>query len=176
MTSFSHKDYLRLLEELTDQQYDDDSYDIISEIPEESWMPEVSSAKEKMLRSLNANKTINITNFKKDQIQDALYQNTNIQVGNFLIKIQRYNGYPDKTNQITNLTMDISVYEKQFKTMSGFPCNMDLDLNIHKDNRFIGRTWLSLFNSYNGARNIPASTVVEIVRWMQALKRMTAFL
>jgi hypothetical protein len=176
MTSFSHKDYLRLLEELTDQQYDDDSYDIISEIPEESWMPEVSSAKEKMLRSLNANKTINITNFKKDQIQDALYQNTNIQVDNFLIKIQRYNGYPDKTNQITNLTMDISVYEKQFKTMSGFPCNMDLDLNIHKDNRFIGRTWLSLFNSYNGARNIPASTVVEIVRWMQALKRMTAFL
>jgi len=177
MTNISKEEYLKLLEDLADDQYGTTDYPEDNYVPDEAWIPSESGAKE-MIRFKNLHGKIDVTKFKKEQIQDALYKCMNIQVGDFLIKIESYHGYPDKFGKGTNLTMDIEVWEKRYRTPSGAPCNMDFRIDWSKDNRFFTRKWLSYFGA--GTRsagiNVPVDTVVEIVRWMQALKRMGAFL
>lgn len=66
--------------------------------------------------------------------------------------------------------------ERRFRTPSGNPCNMDYRINLHKDNRFTNRPWLNEFGPQGEADDVPIETVVDIIRWLQALKRMNAFL
>lgn len=171
-------DYRKLVEEAyykTDIPEDDYDY---CEVPDDSWAPGESSAKELMKRADGRYGIIDVTKFRKDKIQEALYKCMSIQVGEFLIRIDTYHGYPDKFGKGTNLTMDIEVWKKQYKTLSGNPCNMDFKMDWSKDNRFFGRPWLQLFagGTSCSANDVPVETVIEIVRWMQALKRMNAFL
>ena len=52
---------------------------------------------------------------------------------------------------------------------------MDYPFDAPQDNLFIGKPWLALFSG-TSARNVPVETVGDIACWLQALKRMTAFL
>lgn len=173
----SKEEYQKILEEIYNEQYNDEPETDL--IPDDSWIPAESSAKEAMLRATN-NKhgIIDVTKFRKEKIQDALYKCMNIQVGGFLIRIDSYNGEPGKLSKGATLSLDIEVWEKRFKTPSGNPCNMDFRMDWSKDNRFFGRPWLKHFGNGNSssAHDVPVETVIEIVRWMQALKRMNAFL
>lgn len=177
MTPISKDDYLKLLEDLSNDQYGSDDYSDEQHIPDEAWIPSESGVKE-MIRFKNLHGKIDVTKYRKEQIQDALYKCMNIQVGEFLIKIESYHGQPDKFGKGANLTMDIEIWEKRYVTPTGRPCNMDFRIDWSKDNRFFGRKWLSYFSggTRSSAFNVPVETVIEIVRWMQALKRMTAFL
>lgn len=175
MTSISKEDYQKLLEELADQQYSMDEEVDINQIPDDSWIPSESFAKEKM-KQANQSGIIDVTKFRKDKIQEALYKYINIKIGIFLIRIDTYHGYPDKTGKGVNLTMDIGVWETKLKTPSGNPCKMEYRINLHKDNRFTNRPWLVYFNDSGEATHMPVETVVDVVRWLQALKRMNAFL
>jgi len=74
------------------------------------------------------------------------------------------------------LTMDITVYQEKYRTPSGAPCKMSYKMDFSQDDRFSNRPWITYFNTQGRAHNIPVETVVEIVRWLQALKRMNAFL
>lgn len=173
MNSISKEEYLKLLEEISNHQYDDEEDDVPN-VEDDSWIWAESPAKDRMMR-LNHHGVIDVTKFRKEKIRDALYKCTNIQVGSFMIRISTYHGYPDKLGKGTDLTMDIETWEKRYKTPSGNPCNMDFRVDLSDDNRFTGRPWLLLFKG-SSARKIPVETVVEIIRWMQAIKRMTAFL
>ena|ERR1700676_3009441 len=170
MNSISKEDYERLLEQLSS-----DDQDLEQDIPEDAWIPSEPFAKDRMKlhKSLGS---IDATDLKKDQIQDALYSCKNIQVGNFSIRIESYHGYPNKQGKGTDLSMDIYLMEKRYKTPSGNPCNMDYKIDIYKDNRFTNRPWLHHFVAYGRAVNIPVETVVDVVKWLQALKRLPAFL
>jgi len=176
MTSISKEEYLKLLEELTDQQYDSDEDEPLNP-PDEAWIWADPPAKEK-IRIHNHHGVVDVTKCRKDSIQEALYKCMNIKVGDFLIKIERYHGYPDKFGKGVDLTMDIEVWEKKYKTPSGNPCNMDFRMDWSKDNRFFGRKWLQWFDNgiSSSAQNVPVDTVVDIIRWMQAIKKMGAFL
>lgn len=172
MTSISKEDYQRLLEELSDEY--DDEIDIYS-IPDDSWIPGESSAKE-ALNKINHTGIVDVTKFKKDKIQDALYKCVNIKINDFLLRIDSYHGHPDKNNKGINLSMDIELWETKYRTPSGMPCKMEYRIDLFNDNRFNTRPWLSYFFKSGNGINLPVETVVDVVRWLQALKRMNAFL
>jgi hypothetical protein len=174
-------DYLKLLQDLegSDSDYQED--DDVS-VPDESWIWGESPLKEKMLGPRNG--AIDVTKYKKESIKEALYKSTNLQVGDFTLKIERYNGRPGRFESIKpiqiDLSMNIAIWERKYKTPTGNPCKMDYRLDLHKDNRFVNKPWLTFFaNSGLGtgkAVDVPVDTVVDIIRWLQALKRLTAFL
>jgi hypothetical protein len=177
MNNISVEDYIKLLEQLTNEEDFGGDDDLTDNFNADPWIWADSPAKEKMMKSRNASSGIlDVTKYKKDQILDALYKASAIKCDEFTIKIEAYHGRPSKTNNSDDLTMDIVVWEKKYKTPSGNPCNMDFKKDFFKDNRFTKRPWLSYFNSNGSADDVPAKTVVEIVRWMQGIKRMTAFL
>lgn len=173
MSPISKEDYIKFLEELTEQQYsdEDDTYTI----PEDAWMPAESLAKEKMKIHDRAG-SVDLLNCKKSKIQDALYKCTNVKVGSYLIRIHEYHGTPNKIGIGANLTMDIEVWETVYQTPSGHPCKMDYNKNFHKDNRFYGKPWLNYFSTVGVAHDMPVETVVDVIRWLQAIQKIGAFL
>jgi len=172
MSPISKEDYLKLLEEIADEEQDD-----VPDVSDDSWIWSEAPIKEK-IRFSNLHGIVDVTKYRKDKIQDALYKCMNIKVGDFIVKIDTYHGYPDKLGKDVGLTMDIEVWEKRYKTPSGNPCNMDFRIDWSKDNRFFGRPWLKYFSggSSSSASHVPVDTVIEIIRWMQAIKKMGAFL
>jgi hypothetical protein len=169
--NITKEDYLKLLEEMSNNEEDLDNS---PPIEDESWIWADPPVKDKIKIS-NYHGVIDATKFKKEEIQDALYKCMNIQIGNFLLKIDKYHGFPDTHGNGSNLTLDIQTWEKKYRTPSGNPCNMDFRVDLSKDDRFANRPWINLFNGCYGSK-VPVETVVEIVRWLQAIKRMTAFL
>lgn len=170
MSELTNEEYLALCQKLVDQQYDDavDDYDI----SKMEWMPAESEIKEKMLK-INRNGMIDLTHVKSTKIKEEIFKCGNLKVGDFKIIISQFNGIPSQEKD--KLTCSLRLMGHQSKTMNGMPCNMDNDVNLKKDNRFNGRPWLKHFNS-SYADNVPIDTVVDIIRWLQAIKKLTAFL
>lgn len=169
-------EYLKILQELVDQQYNDTNTQDIEQ--EDTWIYAESPLLEKIKKSKpNYHGVIDVTNFKRHKIRDALYDYMQFRVGEFLIKIITYQGESNKKlADDAKTTVNVSLWEKKFTTPSGNPCNMDFKLNILKDNRFHGKPWLLLFNSSGSGYNIPITTMIDIIRWMQAIQKLTAFL
>ncbi len=170
MKSLTDQEYIELCQKLVDQQYNDaiDDYDI----EKMEWIPSEPEAKEKMLK-VNHSGMIDLTHVKSSKIKEEIFKCGNIKVGDFKIIINHYSGVPSQEG--AKLCCNLRVMGHQSQTMNGMPCNMDSVVNLPKDSRFKGRPWLKYFNgSY--ASNVPIDTVVDIIRWMQAIKKMTAFL
>jgi hypothetical protein len=170
MSELTNEEYLALCQKLVDQQYDDavDDYDI----SKMEWIPAESEAKERMIK-VNNNGMIDLTHVRSTKIKEEIFKCGNLKVGDFKIIISHYSGVPSQEG--ANLTCNLRFMGHQSKTMNGMPCNMDSFVNIAKDNRFFGRPWLKYFHGSN-ADNVPIDTVVDIIRWMQAIKKLTAFL
>lgn len=170
MSTLTNEEYLALCQKLVDQQYDDavDDYDI----SKMEWIPAESEAKERMIK-VNNNGMIDLTHVKSTKIKEEILKCGNLKVGDFKIIISHYNGVPSQEG--SKLCCSLRVMGHQSRTMNGMPCNMDSSVNLKKDNRFNGRPWLKYFSS-SYADNVPIDTIVEIVRWMQAIKKLTAFL
>lgn len=167
---FSKEEYIALCQKMLDEQYgnDEDDYDTVDM---NAWIPSESEAKEKMIAA-SINGIIDLTKTKKSDIATNLFKCTNLKIGNFSIKITRYSGSPSKDG--VGLTFDISIFEETSKTPSGNPCKMTYKVDILKDSRFTGRQWISYFNKYNGS-NIPTSVLVDIIRFLQVVHRLPAF-
>ncbi len=163
------KEYLKYLKELTDGQYsfeEDDSPDV----PDDSWVWAEPPAKEKM-KNIIFNGMVEATNLRKVEIKDALSKAKNIQVGSFTIRIRDFYG----KNPLEKGTLSFDVFERKTRTPNGQPCSMDYRADLSKDDRFNTRPWITYFNG-SGARDVPIDTIVDIVKWMQAVKKLSAFL
>lgn len=174
--TFTKEEYLALVEELTKEQYDSDYIDDDVYMPS-NWPdpePEIEMKKKELLP--NTNGQIDLTNIKAGKIKEELFKCANLRVGNFKIRISRYNGVP--SSEGSKIAISLQVFEERNKTPSGAPCKIDYPVVFEKDSRFAGRSWIKYFggNKGNGATNVPVDTVVDVVRWFQALKRMGAFL
>lgn len=171
MKSFTDQEYMELCQKLVDQQYDTDAFDDHN-IDDIEWMPAESPAKEKMLK-INHNGMMDLTHVHSSKIREEIFKCGNLKVGDFKIIIDHYSGVPSQEG--AKLSCSLQVLGHQSRTMNGMPCNMDNGIDLKRDNRFNGRPWLKYFTgSY--AYNVPIDTVVDIVRWLQAIKKMTAFL
>src|SRR5574338_222702 len=67
MTPISKDDYLKLLEDLSNDQYGSDDYSDEQHIPDEAWIPSESGVKE-MIRFKNLHGKIDVTKYRKEQI------------------------------------------------------------------------------------------------------------
>lgn len=181
MNRFTKEDYLRMLHEAAQEQYGSEDGDYVEPLPqidESAWIPAIDPRKEQMLERLRRSTMygrIDAAKLRKEQIQDALYKCVNLEVGGFILHVNEYHGHPTPKKG-KELTLDISILSRQNRTATGAPCSMDLPANLHKDDRFQKRPWLHLFDVKGRAYEVPMETVVDIVRWLQALKRMNAFL
>lgn len=176
MNSISEEEYLKMIQEAQESPFDEDS-EPKPEIDESSWIPSVSPVKDSMmerLRRATVHGKIDVSKLRKDQIQDALYKCVNVVIGDFVLHINEYHGYPGKNK--TDLSMDISILCTQYKTITGAPCKMELRFDPSKDNRFNNKPWSKRFDAYGHANYVPVEIVVDIVRWFQALKRLPSFL
>lgn len=175
MNFLSKEEYLQLIE----SAQDDEGYDEMdNKDSPDAWIPAESPIKWKMERTRAAasHGVIDVLKYRKEQIRDAIYKCMNLQVGEFIIHINRYNGHPKDKQLHGPLTLDINVMQERYKTPSGAPCKMSYKFDFFQDNRFSHCEWINLFASNGYANEVPIETVVNIVRWMQALRRMNAFL
>lgn len=171
MSTLTNEEYLALCQKLADQQYDDavDDYDI----SKMEWIPAESETREKLLRA-NTVGMIDLTTVRSSEIKKQILLCTNLKVGKFKMRTSRtFDGLTEPT--IENLTFSLEIWEEKNRTPNGMPCQMDFPMAPGKDTRFKGRPWLKYFNGSNASK-VPYDTVVEIVRWMQAVKKLTAFL
>lgn len=155
---------------LVDHQYDDavDDYDIENM----EWIPAESEAKERMLK-VNHSGMMDLTHVKSNLIKEEIFKCGNLKVGDFKIIINHFSGVPSQEG--SKLCCNLKIMQHQSRTMNGMPCNMDSVVNLNTDMRFNSRPWVKYFSgSY--ANNVPIDTVVDIIRWLQAIKKMTAFL
>ena len=171
MNMVTKEEYLQLLKDIAEGQYNTEDEE--PEIPIEAWIPATPPAKARIHPFREAGR-IDVSNFKKDQIKPALFKCNNIVVLDFSISILHRSDEPEKDKPDTDITMNLEVWEKRYKTPSGHPCNMDYRMDFERDKRFVGRPWLPLFNGSYGAK-VPVDTVVAIIRWIQMLKRLPAF-
>ncbi len=169
MKSLTDQEYLELLQTIVDQQYDDaiDDYDI----DKMEWVPAESEIRKK-IESLNHHGMIDLTNVKSSKIKEEIRKCANLRVGNFKIMLTHIHPDPIKGD----IGYDLNIKEERNKTPSGMPCRIDYRMDICKDSRFKGRPWLKYFKGEGYANNVPIDIVVEIVRWMQAVKKLSAFL
>ena len=167
--AFSDQEYLELCQKLVERQYDD----VEKEIPiQMEWIPSEPEIKQKM-RQASTSGTIDLTNVRSTKIKDEILKCTNLKIGFFKVRIMRYHEVPSQTGPV--MTCNVQVLEERHKTPNGMDCKIDYPLNLDKDTRFANRPWLKYFKG-NIAFNVPIDTVVEIIRWMQAVKKLTVFL
>jgi hypothetical protein len=174
MKSLTDKEYMELCLKLVEEQYDDaiDDYDI----DKMEWIPSEPEIK-KNIPKPDTWATIDLTNVLSTKIKEEILKCTNIRVGSFKVRIARYNGVPSQEG--SKLCADLEIKEIRTKTPSGAPCGpsgVEYSADVLKDSRFKGRPWLKYFKDGSYAHNVPIDTVVEIIRWLQALKKLTAFL
>lgn len=172
---FTKEEYLALIEELAKEQYDSDYLDEDAYMPSE-WPEPIVEIRKKELQP-NTNGQIDLTAVKAGKIKEELFKCANLKVGNFKIRISRYNGVP--SSEGSKIAISLRVFEERHKTPSGAPCKIDFPMAFEKDSRFAGQAWVKYFigsTKGNAATNVPVDTVVDIVRWFQALIRMGAFL
>ena len=167
-------DFLKLLQEIEGQDYDeDDSAVELARLEAESLRGEAWTRKERaeMIKK-NLDVFANLTDAKMPQIKEKLKVHNNIKVGKFTIKI---------TNRRDDMDgygfFYLELYEN-IETRNSFGYRkMDQKVNISKDNRFSDRPWISYFKPFVSAKVvIPEETVAAIIRWLQVLTRTSAFI
>lgn len=169
--TFTEQEYLDLVTKLADQQYDQLEED--TDLENIFWDPSEPKIKEKIVASQNTG-TLDLTKIKKDKIKELLFKHNHIKIYDFLIRITEYHGEPSKGG--ANLTVNITLYHERHKTeLSGTPCKMTVPFSIDKDNRFQTRPWISYFVGPYG-KEIPTDILIEIIRYMQVVSKLPAFL
>ena len=172
---FNHRQYLDLCQQLAEEQYDTFD-DVVEDVGEMEWIPAEPEAKIKMerYRDTSGSGMIDLTGVKSSQIKDQLFKGTFFRVGAFKIKITRYNAVPSKDG--SQLTMDVAIWEEKFFTPSGRPCKMDYPLAPDRDERFSAKAWArKYFAGSSSACNMPIDAVVEVIKWLGAVKKIGAF-
>jgi hypothetical protein len=143
MNNISKEEYLRLLNDLLEEDITDDDF--------------IDSKSE----------TIDLAEVKKDNIKQYLLKSNTFVVYNYLIKIGR---------NLSNDKITIEIYEEKFRTPSGAPCQMAYKVNLRKDSRFANCPWLNKLD-FTGYRlqNTDQDTFIEVVKWLQIVKKLSVF-
>ncbi len=126
---------------------------------------------------LRSDAITDLTNAKKGDLPDLIFKTTNLKIHNFTIKITNYNGEPDEKGATLNVSFTLYHEVKETPNLKA-PCRMTYPCNVYKDSRFRNRPWLKFFDAATGshATNIPAGTLIDIVRWIQVVVKYPAFL
>lgn len=165
-------EYTKLIQDFYNDQYEDnDERTSEQDIIMGQRLVE-AAIKKQSFRSPPHNGTTDLTNIKSDKIKENLLLSQNFKVGKFLIKIKKWN-----TAYNLDDGVDISIYEDtKDQTASGKIFATLKKVDVIKDNRFKGRLWISQFDRFQSGNGITYSTLIDIVRWLQAMTKLTCFL
>lgn len=170
MNTFTKEEYLALVEKMSAEHYGEEGEN------EPIWEPDPAPEKASRIHLVNKEGCVDLTKANKDKVRDILfnYKYANLAIGDFVLRIYRFVGEPggNKDEIKINLTLHRYVY----RTPAGAPCKMLNKFYIHNDSRFERRPWLTHFGIHsNYGNDIPLETMVEIVRWMQVVEKLPAF-
>lgn len=166
MTYYTKEEYLKLVSRLMEDHDSDDPED------KDPWIPAISNIKDKMINARANSNSIDLSNASKQEIMVGVKIYNNIKIEKFSIKMHSHMDADKRT-------FDIWIYEESDKSLNGAPGKMIYKINLGKDDRFSDRPWLNYFyNNTITSRGIavPEEVVCDIVRWLQAINRMKAFL
>ena len=163
MNNISKEEYLRLLNELLEEDITDDDF---IDSSANHWIPAESPLKNKIPLKIQSG-TIDLTKTKKDNIKQYLLKSDTFTVDNYLIKIER---------NLSNDKITIEIYEEKFRTPSGAPCKMTYKVDLRKDSRFANCPWLNKlgFTGYR-LQNTDQDTFIEVIKWLQIAKKLSSF-
>lgn len=162
--NLTKEEYIAMVAKLVDQQYgreldnDDDEPHHLSGSPEIPTRP-------------NPNSIINITDHKRNDIPIELLRACNFKIGNFLIKIHH-----NMTNEDGYACYSFKLFEESPYTYLNRPSIKTTKITPCNDSRFDGRSWLSYFGQRSFAEQMIVSELLDMIRWLQAIGKMTAFL
>lgn len=164
--TIDYEEFLKLAEKMTSEQYGEDSdYRSFQDVLDDhEYIP---PAKE--TRPIDPSSNSDLTKVKRDQIKEALTKTGNVTIGNFVLKIHRYQGSIERAAKERPNEYSISLYEMKNK--------MPKKVQVTTDYRFKEVPWLSYFKDpIKGGSGIPGETLVDIVRWLQAIVKMGIFI
>lgn len=149
-------------------------YDLLEEdAPErKSWVEVKPEIKEKLFRARKSG-TTDLTHARSGAIKGLLFNHNNIKIYDFVIGITKYHGNLESDK--LELLVDISILKEEEKLFNGKITKWYKLFDITHDDRFADAPWIFHF-SYNVAEEINADTLVEIIRRMQVVKKLSAFL
>jgi len=168
------EEYLKLIHDAYNQ-YDEEAEE------EYAWISADPEIKNKLKNLIKPSGNINATKMKKAEFPQIINKYSQITIGNFTVHIKSIvnptgiDNIVEGAKEITEETKyNLVLYEVRKTTPSGMPCNIQVKLNIAKDNRFDGRQWAKGFTQLGGS--VSGKTLVEILKWMQAITKLPAFL
>lgn len=166
------QEYFELIKRLVNQQYTQEEDSVVDDLSG-SWIPAESEAKQKMMRLKENTGFCDLTNIKKNKMKDFIIKSTGIRVGQFVAKIIK-SEYSEKN--MKDLVLDITLYEEKYKTSLGNPAVLLNKIDPVKDYRFSKCAWVSYWNNFQVGKKVPIDTVVDIARWLQGVRKLTAFI
>lgn len=176
--TISMEEFAKLIKEIVEEEeqdlkYSDEYFEKSASTPSVyEILEKMGKSTKKVVQLSNKSGSIDVTNMKKEEISRYLNTRNEFKVGDFIIHVD--NG--SKENHI-----NIHILETQRKTASGFPCNMLVKKDVIHDKRFASCPWLSYFYGNYGvtrktAYDIPVEELMNIIKWVKAINKMTAFL
>ena len=159
----SKEEYLQLVTRFLNEQYGDELEDSYEEEPIEDTKPP---------RVPDFNKIINVTTYKKAEIIDALLYCSNLQVNNFIVKISDY----IKEEGQNTVKYNLKLYEESPHIYLNRPCKKTTKLIPSDDIRFSNCSWVNYFNSSSSGEKLPLEELLNLVRWLQAVSKLAAFI
>ena len=128
----------------------------------------VEEIKSKMHHGIRG--SINLSTAKRSEIIKLLKNQEIIQVYTFMIKLNEIDGIDD--------SFDVKIYERRTKTPTGAQCNIDYILKVAEDSRFQNCDWAKYFIGKfdSTGRKVPKSKLPEIIKYLQAVYKIPAFL
>lgn len=166
--TLTKEEYLAMVAKLVDEQYGNDPIEF--QEPKEP-LKVIMRGKERTLPSLNL--VIDATKYKKEEIKDAVLRAANLRIDNFLIKIIKHN-YSDSEDGMP-MTYNLNIYEESPHIYLNRPSKKITKLTPSKDSRMDTRPWLSYFVG-DQAHCVTLDDLLNIIRWLQAIGKMGAFL
>lgn len=168
------KEYYELIKKFFDQQYTQGEESVSDEFLG-SWTPADSAGKEKLekLKLKESPGICDLTKVKKDKMMDLIVKSSGMRIGFFIAKIVKSEYY---SKDMKDLMLDLTLYEEKNKTTSGKPGALLNKIDPIKDYRFSKCAWVSYWNNLTIGKNIPIETVLDICRWLQGIRKLTAFI
>ena len=159
------EEYLKFIMDIYNE-INDDMEEVLGDV---CWTYSEPPEKTKIINKLEH---IDATNLKINDIKSKINKYNQISIGNFLIHIKQH-----EYCEINKLNLySFYIYENIFTLPSGRSCNVLTKIDTLKDIRFKARPWLTYFKRDRMAYQVPENTLIDIIRWLQAICKLLAFI
>ena len=160
MKSLTNQEYIQLIEKLVEQQYGEKEEPVVPDDP--IWVPADPEIKKKFKGPIQT--CIDVSSIKNDKLKDIVLDYNNLIIGPFKICISK--GF-SQTNNSNNVCL--CIYEDKTSSMT-------YKVDVLNDTRFEGRPWRKYFTAFKRANHISIDELVDIIKWLKAIHKLTCFL